>query len=801
MERPRISVCMIVKNEAANLPRALESIRQIACEIIVVDTGSTDATVEIARSFGARVFHHPWEENFATARNQSLAPATGEWILVLDADEAVAPGGEADLFAALAAPRHDAYMVSLVNRGAETGRIPVLRIFRNGRGYRFRGRIHEQIADSIRADRNRIATLALQIDHFGYSPEEDVRKERRQRNVRLLAQEMKEHPERTELLYYLGGEHFQLYEMEQGEQYFRRMMTEAPDDMLSDFAGITLSELMYRQGRFFESWAMAASLVDPVNMADVHLRVAMAAAAEGDFVVVRRCIEALRAIPDTAPGITPRSAAQLVDFEAIALWEEGQRDRALAVWRSGVQADPMDVTLARQWIRHVEQAAGVKAATVDAVEQVPAAAVAAAAVGVLLRAGEVARAAELAVSIGTLDIPSVYVLHGVARAGNWERARAVGALLGNDGAIHLVTAAIWLNQAGRLGESLEAVPGPWRRVLEALLTGQKVLPEQQWILRSLLTMWADVGCWDLFEIGMGYLPGNQAERLAAAAVMLYETGVMGKAKALAARAAAEPGARMVLGLCAYDAGDMKAAAEHLEAGAVRVYWRGAVALRSLGYPERADRLLERGRAARPLSALLAEGPGTAPVRLHLGCGRNILPGWLNLDLVKLPGVDLVADLDACDREPLPLADNSVDEFQANHLLEHLRNPLPFMQELYRVAKPGATAVFRVPYGSSDDAYEDPTHVRQYFLNSFAYFAQPTYWRADYGYRGDWEVEEITVYVDKARYQGKSLDEIFRDVHSLRNVVKEMMVQLRAVKPMREARRDLQRAPRVLCALV
>jgi len=155
------------------------------------------------------------------------------------------------------------------------------------------------------------------------------------------------------------------------------------------------------------------------------------------------------------------------------------------------------------------------------------------------------------------------------------------------------------------------------------------------------------------------------------------------------------------------------------------------------------------------------------------------------------GVDVVADLDRCGEVPLPFEDDAFDEFLASHLFEHLRNPLPFMQELHRIAKPGAKAVFRVPYGSSDDAMEDPTHVRLCFLQTFAYFSQPLYWRADYGYRGDWKTELIRLLVSKKRYQGKSHQEVMEDVMRVRNVVQEMIVELVAVKPIREPKRELQ----------
>ena len=177
-------------------------------------------------------------------------------------------------------------------------------------------------------------------------------------------------------------------------------------------------------------------------------------------------------------------------------------------------------------------------------------------------------------------------------------------------------------------------------------------------------------------------------------------------------------------------------------------------------------------------------PADGVKRLHLGCGTDVREGWINLDARRLPGVDVVADLDACRSVPLPFTDNSIDEFLASHVLEHLRDPLGFMQELHRIAKPGAVAVFRVPYGSSDDADEDPTHVRRLFLHSFYYFSQLGYTHADYGYRGDWDTESIVLTVDAARHSGKSFEQLHEEVRSQRNVVLEMIAKLAAVKPAR-----------------
>lgn len=169
------------------------------------------------------------------------------------------------------------------------------------------------------------------------------------------------------------------------------------------------------------------------------------------------------------------------------------------------------------------------------------------------------------------------------------------------------------------------------------------------------------------------------------------------------------------------------------------------------------------------------------MKLNIGCGRNILKGWVNVDKVALPGVDVVTETM---HHSLPMFDaNTVDEFLLSHVIEHIHEPLPLMQELHRLAKPGALATIRTPYGSSDDAWEDPTHVRPYFPHSFGYFSQPFYWRADYGYRGDWRVVRVQLLVDSPCEMAM--------IRMARNCVKEMVATLEAVKPIREPKRELQ----------
>jgi hypothetical protein len=102
---------------------------------------------------------------------------------------------------------------------------------------------------------------------------------------------------------------------------------------------------------------------------------------------------------------------------------------------------------------------------------------------------------------------------------------------------------------------------------------------------------------------------------------------------------------------------------------------------------------------------------------------------------------------------------------------------------------------RCPYGTSDDADDDPTHVRRMHVGRWGYYSQPYYWRADYGYRGDWQpvVIKLRPYPDYLTYPD---DDLSAAVRSMRNVIEEMVVELRAVKPAREPDKLLQVPPKI-----
>jgi len=208
---PRLSVCLIAKNEERFLNGCLESIRGLADQIILVDTGSTDRTVEIARAHGAEVHFRAWDNDFSAARNAALLHARGDWILVLDADEEVSKAHHSALRALLTQANTLAYRLPLVDVGREDqGVSQVPRLFRNAPRQFYVSRIHEQVYASLEINRetwsmeNRFGDA--QLLHHGYQTEVVKSRNKVQRNLRLLEQANEEYPNDVNLLMNLGLE-------------------------------------------------------------------------------------------------------------------------------------------------------------------------------------------------------------------------------------------------------------------------------------------------------------------------------------------------------------------------------------------------------------------------------------------------------------------------------------------------------------------------------------------------------------------------------------------------------------------
>jgi glycosyltransferase involved in cell wall biosynthesis len=214
--RATLSLCIIAKNESEHIGRCLQSARDWVDEIIVVDTGSTDDTGEIARALGATVIEAEWQDDFSRARNVSLENATGDWILFLDCDEELAPESGPKLRALLQDGRYEAYFIQVANL-TESGRLlaPSVRLFRNRTIFRFEGRIHEQIATSILANygQQSIGQCGVSIIHYGYNGTQANIQAKIRRNLRLLGSV--DDARKDGFYYYnLGVEHLRLREKE-----------------------------------------------------------------------------------------------------------------------------------------------------------------------------------------------------------------------------------------------------------------------------------------------------------------------------------------------------------------------------------------------------------------------------------------------------------------------------------------------------------------------------------------------------------------------------------------------------------
>jgi tetratricopeptide (TPR) repeat protein len=206
---------MIAKNEEANLPSCLASVVGLVDEAIIVDTGSTDRTKEVAASLGARVFDFAWVDSFAAARNESLRHATGDWILWLDGDERFDDENRAKLKALLAGlgTENAAYvMKQRSSPEAATGSPTVVdqvRLFRNLPSIRWEYRVHEQILMAVRRAGHEVRFTDICIEHAGYE-DPALRRRKTERNLRLLHREVQERPNDPFTLFNLGWSYFEV---------------------------------------------------------------------------------------------------------------------------------------------------------------------------------------------------------------------------------------------------------------------------------------------------------------------------------------------------------------------------------------------------------------------------------------------------------------------------------------------------------------------------------------------------------------------------------------------------------------
>jgi glycosyltransferase involved in cell wall biosynthesis len=265
----------MVKDEEKMLPACLDSIRDIADELIVVDTGSSDRTVEIARSYGAIVHHHPWQKDFSLHRNQSISYATGDWILQIDADERLTEQSRQSLKKVIAGlpPKTNSVMV-VIRDCTKDGELRSLwnfpRLYRNRVGAKYVGAVHNQVLVP-----GGVAFSDLAIEHFGYDLSPEVMRRKFRRTVTLLRKLHKENPQDPFATYFLANSYCAYRRFRHaivwGEKTLERLraVDKAPAHYMSVYSTLITSAMQLRRYAEVKRYASEAVQLYPKYL-DAH---------------------------------------------------------------------------------------------------------------------------------------------------------------------------------------------------------------------------------------------------------------------------------------------------------------------------------------------------------------------------------------------------------------------------------------------------------------------------------------------------------------------------------------------------
>ena len=219
----KLSLCMIVKNERGNLPRCLASVKPYVNEMIIVDTGSQDGTSEIALNYKAKVRYFEWCDDFSAARNYAISQASGDWILMLDADETLEADSEEFVDIIRNHPEIKAYYLSYIEVNDQHDITPSYRLslFRNNAGFKYLGRFHEELHyEHSDPQRSQIGYInSARILHYGFSKEQ-IRQKNLSRNIPMLERIRQEEGLNLRLLYCLAQSYADTQQREKAQECY-----------------------------------------------------------------------------------------------------------------------------------------------------------------------------------------------------------------------------------------------------------------------------------------------------------------------------------------------------------------------------------------------------------------------------------------------------------------------------------------------------------------------------------------------------------------------------------------------------
>lgn len=278
-----LSIAMIVKDEENNLKGALESIKDLANEIVIIDTGSKDKTLDIAKNYNCKIGFYQWNDDFSSARNESIKLCTSKWILYLDADERLEPSSMniikhlinsasefiGAFYCILESPHTTKDGSSEVHRGAYP------RLFKN-LGYptiHFTGKIHEQISPSITKAGYKIEKSNIKITHLGYNQDLQTLENKAQRNYKLIMNQINEDPQNGYLWYQLGQTLGRLKLIEESIEALKFSINCGVSDSIYASATAALSQYYGNMGNYNDAlfWATKTLEVIPNQLYGLNL--------------------------------------------------------------------------------------------------------------------------------------------------------------------------------------------------------------------------------------------------------------------------------------------------------------------------------------------------------------------------------------------------------------------------------------------------------------------------------------------------------------------------------------------------
>ncbi len=246
-KKPTISLCMIVKNEENNLARSINSVLSLIDEIIIVDTGSNDRTIEIAKSFTNKIYFHKFRDNFSEIRNISLSHATKDWIIVLDADEFFEINDLNKIQSAITHNKDDAYYCEWIQITENNwfGLGNKLAIFRNYSCLRYEGIIHEDLYPSLFRNNLKISRIDVHLYHNFNCKGTKFLNERHNFYLNLLTKQLQQTPNDSRMNYLMALE-LRINNLPGSSEYYSKSYTTPTRPLFAAFSLLELGWMFYQ---------------------------------------------------------------------------------------------------------------------------------------------------------------------------------------------------------------------------------------------------------------------------------------------------------------------------------------------------------------------------------------------------------------------------------------------------------------------------------------------------------------------------------------------------------------------------